>query len=100
MNPKCPSGVVLVLLDKDMPVSGFEFLDRLADLRSSPDPVEQAMTTIRVVGCTAHGISTTIQGFRDRGAVDVLLKPAGSADFVRVLEPAAAAAGLRFGPRE
>jgi signal transduction histidine kinase/DNA-binding NarL/FixJ family response regulator len=85
VNPACPSGIALVLLDKDMPVTGFQFLESLAPLKDSADEVERAMARIRVVGCTAHGVPSTIQGFLDRGAVDVMLKPAGSADFYKQL---------------
>ena len=82
--------VDLVLLDKDMPVDGFVFLENLARLRESRDPRERAMAAVRVVGCTAHGVSATIEGFIERGAVEVLLKPASSRDFARVLRDAQA----------
>lgn len=91
---RCPTGVVLVLLDKDMPVCGFTFLDNLSKLRASQDPIERAMATVRVVGCTGHAIGPTIQGFKSRGAVEVLIKPAERADLKRVLCEALAAAGL------
>jgi CheY-like chemotaxis protein len=86
--PQCPSGVGLVLLDKDMPVSGFTFLEALQGYRESTDPVERAMSTAYVVGCTAHGVSSTVHGFKERGAADVLLKPATGKDFERVLNQA------------
>jgi CheY-like chemotaxis protein len=89
VNPRCPSGVTLVVLDKDMPVSGFWFLDELNKMKASSDAIEAAMSSVRVVGCTAHGVPETIQGFLSRGAVDVLLKPASSADFYNVLSTAA-----------
>jgi signal transduction histidine kinase/CheY-like chemotaxis protein len=90
VDPRCPSGVLVVLLDKDMPVSGFEFMDNLHRMRGSSDPVETAMSSVRIVGCTAHGVPATVRGFLDRGAVDVLIKPAGSEDFHRVLRDALA----------
>jgi CheY-like chemotaxis protein len=85
---------MLVLLDKDMPVCGFTFLDTLSKYKLSTDPVERAMAGVRVVGCTGHAIGPTIRGFKTRGAVEVLTKPAERADLRRVLSEARAAAGI------
>ncbi|KAA0161365.1 hypothetical protein FNF31_03824 [Cafeteria roenbergensis] len=71
-----PSGCSLVVLDRDMPVmDGFGFLDALLRYRTSSDPVERAMSSVRVEGCTGNAVDEIREGFMRRGAVGVMTKP-------------------------
>ncbi|KAA0172088.1 hypothetical protein FNF27_06123 [Cafeteria roenbergensis] len=59
-----------------MPVmDGFGFLDALLRYRTSSDPVERAMSSVRVEGCTGNAVDEIREGFMRRGAVGVMTKP-------------------------